>query len=99
MHEVAHLFVTFLALEYAKDLDAITPDGGKITPNMRPEAGVLLERVMFGGSFVRVNDASDRSYKFMVRFRSRFCIVTDANTIDWNTRNCNRTRCSWNNTR
>lgn len=69
MHEIAHLFVTFLALEYANDFRAGTPDecDGPTGPGSRYEAGEMLENIIFGGIYSLVNDSSGREVKFMVR--------------------------------
>jgi hypothetical protein len=56
MHEIAHLFITFLALDYAKNLDAITPDDCTVPGKGKPEAGALLESTMFGGIYLSVRE-------------------------------------------
>lgn len=67
MPEIAHAFITFLALEYAKDRKAESPDDSTVPSKSEPEVGSLLESMIFGGVFVSITDCSGRPYSFMVK--------------------------------
>lgn len=65
LHEITHMFITFLALEYVHNRYAVTPDRMKIEW-LPIDSGFTFENIIFGGNYVRVNDESGREYKFMV---------------------------------
>lgn len=69
LHEIGHVFITFLAIVYARNLRARTPPECGILESVC-EAGHKLERTLLGGVYWRLDDHSGRERGFMVRLSS-----------------------------
>lgn len=74
-HEIAHMFVTYLAIRYKGRPKCRTPVA--CCTDYRddvPESGFFVENHLFGGCFIRGRDTSGRANRFMVSstFRDMF---------------------------
>jgi hypothetical protein len=65
-HEFAHFFISYLNYSIQRPVDdrRSPPDGDN--PEGMPEAGLALERFLFGGYYARGRDTSQRERSFMV---------------------------------
>jgi hypothetical protein len=70
-HEISHLFITYLNFitnnrrnRLGSPEDRLEGKGGTYDPN---EGGYTLERLFFGGIYVRGRDDSSRAKKYLVR--------------------------------
>jgi hypothetical protein len=67
-HEIGHMFVTYLSLTHMRHIRASTPPACHVgfESSAQPEAGYVLEHLMFGGVYHRCSDNSGRAWEYMV---------------------------------